>query len=100
MTFERKIIVGLDDIRAVTFERNKCKTRITVPAASLREAPRGCNSCPAVWWSATDVSTNVATSGPAIAGFIQALVTLRVLIRENKENFRLLLEFDEPKGSQ
>ena len=83
MTFERKIIVGLDDIKAVTFEC-KCKARITVPTESLRDTPRACSSCNLVWWSASDLSTNVNTSGPAIMGFIQALVTLRVLIREKE----------------
>jgi ribosomal protein S27E len=98
MTVERRMIVGIDDIKAVTFECLNCKTRTTVPSASLRDVPRTCNSCSTIWWTNADASAHVLISGPASIGFIQAIVTLNVLIRENKMAFRILLEFDEPKA--
>jgi len=96
MTFERKIVVGLDDIKAITFECAKCKTRTTVPADSLREIPGACNSCNAIWLI-KDMPTYVSTSGPAPIALIQAIGRMRILIQESKETFRILLEFEEPK---
>jgi hypothetical protein len=51
-----------------------------------------------VWWSARDVSTNTSTSAPAPIGFIQALIVLRALIRDNKDDFRIFLEFDDSEN--
>lgn len=96
MTFERTIVVGLDDIKAVTFECKACKARTTILPDSLRELPRACNSCNAVW-RVDPLITNVTTSGPAATAFVQAIVTMRILIRENKDAFRILLEFAEPE---
>jgi len=98
MTFEHKMIVGLDDIKAITFECKACETRTTIPANKLTEAPHACSSCNAVWWSAQDIRMGafVTTSGPAIAALIQAIVTLRVLMSENKNNFKVLFEFEQP----
>jgi hypothetical protein len=53
-----------------------------------------------VWWSIRDVSTNTSTSAPAPIGFVQALITLRAMIRDNKDAFRILLEFDESENSE
>jgi hypothetical protein len=98
MTFEHKTVVGLDDIKAVTFECNVCKTRTTVPTENLKEAPHACNSCNTVWWNAQDIRMGafVTTSGPAIVALIQAIITMRVLMGENKNNFKILFEFEEP----
>ena len=98
MTVERKILVGIGDIKAVTFECLKCHARTTVPSNSLREIPSACSSCNTVWY--VDIKKHVTTSGPAEQAFIDAIRTLQDLIREKKEPFRILLEFDAPKASQ
>jgi hypothetical protein len=98
MTLEHRMIVGIDDIKAITFECLNCKTRTTVPVSSLRSVPQACGSCNAVWWTGADVASNVSTSGPAAIGFIQAIVTLKIMIREKKDAFRILLEFDDPRA--
>jgi hypothetical protein len=97
MTFEHRMIAGLNDIKAVTFECNECQTRTSIPINKLGEAPRGCNSCKAVWWSAQTVQSGayVTTSGPAIVGLVQAIVTMRVLMREKKDTVKILFEFEE-----
>ena len=78
MTFEHQLIAGLDDIKAVTFECGSCKTRTTIPIEKLTEAPRACNSCSAIWWSAQDIRMGafVTTSGSAVVGLVQAIVDL------------------------
>jgi hypothetical protein len=96
VTSEHKLVVGVDDIKAVTFECLSCETRISIPFEKLNTPPRACSSCNAIWWSGQDISTNVSTSGPAILGLIQALVTIRVLMREKKNNCRILFELEEP----
>ena len=96
MTGEHRMIAGIDDIRAVTFQCLSCKTRTTVPADSLREVPRQCTSCNAVWWRGDEIATHVSTSAPAATAFIQAIRTLTIMKREKKDAFRIFLEFDEP----
>lgn len=96
MTFERKIVVGLDDIKAITFECAKCKTRTTVPADSLRGVPTECNSCNSIWL-VKNIPAYVSTSVPAEMALMHAIGRMRILIQEGKETFRILLEFDEPK---
>ncbi len=98
MTVERRMIVGIDDIRAVAFQCSACKTRLTIPADSLREVPRQCTSCNAVWWRGDEITTHVSTSGPAAMAFIQAIRTLAVMMRLKKDAFRIFLELEEPKS--
>jgi hypothetical protein len=98
MTIERRTSLGLDDIKAVTFECGQCKARTTTPVTSLKLPPQTCASCNSVWWSGRDVATNTSTSAPAPVGFIQALIVLRALIRDNKDDFRILLEFDDSEN--
>lgn len=95
MTRQHRVIVGLEDIVAVTFECTSCRSRISFPASSIpREPPRICPTCNRSWWSSTELSTNVSTSAPALVSLMQAIVTLRVLLRENQESVKVLLEFD------
>jgi hypothetical protein len=89
---ERILSVGLDDIRAVTFECGTCKTRITKPAAGLQTPPQKCDSCGTRWWNTSDLAQHVSTTGPALLSFVQALSKLRADITI----FRVLLEFEEP----
>ena len=42
VTFERKIVVGLEEIRAISFECHKCKSRLTVSPDDLRDIPAAC----------------------------------------------------------
>ena len=98
MTVERRMIAGIDDIRAVTFQCSSCKTRITIPADSLREVPRQCTSCNALWWRGDEFATHVSTSGPAAMALVQAIRTLAIMIRDNQDAFHIFLEIEEPKS--
>jgi hypothetical protein len=98
MTFERRMIAGIEDIKAVVFQcgDKKCKVRTTVPVDALREVPRACPSCNLPWNQDATVQ-HVNTSAGAPVALVQAIVTMRVLQREGKEeNFKILFEFDEP----
>jgi hypothetical protein len=100
MAIERKIVVGIDDIKAVTFQCSSCGARTPVPISSLSEVPQQCNSCQTIWWRSNDFATHVTTSGPAATAFIQAIRVLAALIRDKKDTFRILLEFEEPKEAK
>ena len=97
MTIERRMIVGIDDIKAVTFECSKCGARTPIAVGSLREVPPQCPSCNEVWWRNNDFTTHVTTSGPVATAFIQAVRVLAAITGDKKDTFRILLEFDEPK---
>jgi hypothetical protein len=94
MTLKQRMTAGIDDIVAITFECSACKCRTTIPTASLIDVPRQCASCSRVWWRGNDVASNVSTSGPAGMALVQAIRTLKVLMREGKDTFRILLEFE------
>lgn len=98
MTFEHKIVVGVGDIKAVTFECNACKSRTTIPVEKLQGIPSACSLCPAVW-HIKDPSKSVSASGPAELAFIQSIVTIRTLIREKKDTVTILLEFEAPHAN-
>ena len=98
MTIERRMIVGIDDIEAVTFQCLSCNAKATTPVSSLSEVPRQCKSCNAVWWRENEFASHVSTSGPAAMAFVQAIRTLTIMMREQKHAFLILLEFKEPKA--
>ncbi|MGD0471556.1 MAG: hypothetical protein ABSA54_24535 [Terriglobales bacterium] len=97
MTFENKIVVGLNDIKAVIFECSNCRARICVSPDKV-QIPKECPSCNKGWRSAEKQSFLSDTSQEM--NFIDALAKLRVL--ETKPlPFRILLEFEEePKAGQ
>lgn len=95
MTRERKMVVGLDDIQAITIQCCNCNVRLTLPIAKIRDIPRACNHCNTVWWTSSEIGQNFNTEMPASQALIGAIHTLRMLMREKKESYRILLEFDE-----
>ena len=94
MTVERRLVVGLGDIRAVTFECKSCSARLTL--APDKVDPDGltrCPSCGTTWWT-TPTSGKVMTPNSRIFTFLSAIGPMRELQAEI--GFTLLLEFDEP----
>jgi hypothetical protein len=87
----------MEDIKAVTFYCASGDARTPVPISSLSEVPQHCNSCKAVWWRSNDFATHVTTSGPAATDSVQAIRTFAAMTRDNKNTFRIVLEFEEPK---
>jgi len=92
MTVERKITVGLGDIKAVIFECRTCRTRVSVPAGDVK-IPHAC-PCGKQW--TPDVLESVETPKFPYSKFCTALKQCRVL-QENEAPFTILLEFDAPE---
>lgn len=90
MTFENKIVVGLDDIKAVTFECAKCKTRLTLLPDMIR-IPAHCNQCGQEWLNGNP-NTYDAVASPYV-NFIRGIGEIRTLQRNNPP-FKILLEFE------
>jgi hypothetical protein len=99
MTSERRLIVGFDDLKAVAFQCKNCGARISIQAKSLRDVPLACASCNVRWRTigAGQAQGQGMTAESAAVTLIESIVILRVLIRNDQDLFRVLLEFEEPK---
>lgn len=93
MTIERKIIVGLEDIKAVTFECDVCHSRITMNPNKAHEIPFQCAECKKSWHP-LPMQTDGTIASPFFT-FLDALAKLRMVGPKNA-GFQILLEFEEP----
>jgi hypothetical protein len=96
MTIERKVIVGVEDVKAVIFECKGCKARVTISPDGAR-IPQRCPNCQEQWLSSS-VSTT-STSLSAYVAFLESLGKMREKALETNgewPKFRILFEFDEP----
>jgi hypothetical protein len=91
MTFERKIVAGLGDIKAVSFECKRCLARLTVSPDKM-ELPMQCPAC-RERWVFTSGDYNAVSASP-YENFITSLGRVRLLLA-NGAPFRILLEFSE-----
>jgi hypothetical protein len=94
MTIERRMMMGLDDIRAVSFQCDHCKFRITMFPDDIKEIPKNCPSNHR-WISGEPEATVI----PPLLKFSDGLAKLRTFIGKKALGFSILLEFDEPKAS-
>jgi hypothetical protein len=97
MTIERKIIVGLDDIRAICFECLKCGTRVALRPGSIKEIPLSCQHCSVEWIPRrTGIEARMSS---AFEDFVISIERIMSLTKEGmtQTTFRILLEFDEPR---
>ena len=106
---EQKIVAGLSDIKAVTFEcsvGDKCRARLTVPfiitttteenaVPTKLRIPKKCPSCLEDWISDGGESSNQPVT-PEIA-FVSALETVKELQAKARTRFRIFLEFEIPQ---
>jgi hypothetical protein len=97
MTFERKIVVGLEDIASISLEcaNDKCKRRITFSPDERTQIPHAC-SCGHKW-----IPSNVTvpfTSTESLLGiFLQVVERMRAINSANPYGVRILLEYKEPE---
>ncbi len=96
VTFERKIVVGLEEIRAITFECHKCKSRLTVSPDDIRDIPAACPHCNFSWRLPEDTSAASVGSPPKTFAF--GIRELKIRFGADVIGFKILLEFDEPGG--
>lgn len=97
MTVERKIVVGLEDIKAISLECKTCHARLTVTPEKI-SVPKACKSCNIDWFPCGMASNHVTTSAPAPMVLANAIQRMRTLTEESAIGFILLLEFEEPKS--
>src|SRR5258708_22322901 len=95
MTIERKIVVGLDDIKAIVFECPNCHSRLAVSPDKVDLFPQRCSRCPQQWVFQDPSPYTSADS--SLSNFLRSITELRVLIKSCAMGVRVLLEFDEPK---
>lgn len=87
MTYEHKIVVSLDEIRAVVFECNTCKSRTAISPANLLAIPENCPN--GHLWQRTGLGHTGA--------WVTSLKHFSDPVYE-KSGFKILLEFEEPKS--
>jgi len=94
VTFERKIVVGLEEIRAISFECHQCKTRLTVSPDDIRDIPTACPHCSFSWRLPEDAKAGPVAS--AAKNFAFGISELKIRFGADVIGFKILLEFDEP----
>ena len=87
MVVERKLVVGLDDIKRVYFECKECQARSVFSPRSLQRVPRNCQGC-----NAPFILTPVYEESLAVK-FIDSLQTMK---KATDTKLRILFELDEP----
>jgi hypothetical protein len=92
MTVERRLLVGLEDIKAVAFQCDSCKFRITMSPDDIRELPKNCPN--GHRWI---IGEPEVTSVPTLIKFAELLAALRKLRAQKVLGYSVLFEFDEPK---
>ena len=100
MTFERRIIVSLGDIKYISYECKKCEAKISIsPDAGLSAPPR-CPQCKDNW---LPESTNAPSprygyeeQQSSVMRFARAVGAMRNPEIGNSYGFRILLEVAEP----
>ena len=96
MTIENRIVVGLDDIKAVTFEcgERDCGARVSLPPDRAKVPPK-CPQCGHEWLPA---KPEIVTDAPALpyARLCDAVreVRLRLSDKTLQSRFKILLEFE------
>jgi hypothetical protein len=95
VTFEHKIVVGLEEIRAISFECHQCKTRLTVSPDDIRAIPTACPHCNFSWRLPKDEQAGPPGSPPK--NFAFGIKELKIRFTAEVIGFTILLEFDEPK---
>jgi hypothetical protein len=97
MTVERKIVVGLEDLKALIFECKNCGARVVV-SPERAEIPRSCPACPQQWLPTPP--PKIESTASVHANFVEAVGKIRGLESSSGNQwpkFRVLLEFDEPE---
>jgi hypothetical protein len=97
MTFEHKIVASLADIRAISYECNGCRARVTFSPDKFIEPTNICFQCRNPWQEKLATAVPNFSADLAVARFIKSLNVLRTLFQEGSMGFTIILEFEEPK---
>lgn len=94
MTFERMIVVGLEDIAAISLECNKCRQRITFGPDARPSIPHTCSCGHTLIPSDELISFNSKDS--LLGVFLQVVERIRTVNKTNPFGVRILLEYKDP----
>ena len=94
-TFERKVVVGLEEIRAISFECHQCKTRLTVSPDDIRNIPTACPHCNFSWRLPEE--SQVGPVAPPAKSVAFDISELKIRYGDDVIGFKILLEFEEPR---
>lgn len=96
MTLEHRLIVGLEDIKAVTLECKKCGARLSTSPDEVQDYTLyKCGACMHPWLSDSTKHAHLRTA--TLAVFIGSLSGARATVPEDAVGVRVLLEFDIPR---
>lgn len=100
MTVERRLLLGLADIFAVTFECKRCGVRLTLaPDKVSVDALQRCPGpgCSAEWVNGAQATPHGRSHGGSMARFLAALPLARESQAEGGDaKVRIFFEFQEP----
>jgi hypothetical protein len=89
VTFEHKILAGFEEIQAVVFECNTCKTRVSIP---VKEFTSGSISCPKKHgWTTGNLAIDRLNGVDAFAMLVAHFGNSAF---QEQSGFRILLDFD------
>jgi hypothetical protein len=99
MTIERKLIFGLDDIKAIVFECCACHSRVSISPQIGRQMriPSECPQCQAKWSLLDPVKYGDQVATPHV-NFVTSIQRLMAFTEETTKasGFTVLLELQEP----
>jgi hypothetical protein len=102
MTPERRILIGIEDIKSISLECNQCKVRLSYSPDEMIDLPQTCpNSlCRSVWNPSNTKAAPTEFDAPATVRLLRAIDRVKQEERAIKANslgqgFRILLGLDE-----
>jgi hypothetical protein len=93
MTFEHRVICGLEEIKAIVFECKECKARVSLDARETKKPPATCPN--GHHWDWNVYLGYGSTESPYVA-LLSALTKLTEPGLKDV-GFKVFLEFEEPK---
>jgi hypothetical protein len=88
--------VGLEDIRVISFECNKCKARITFSPKEFVDVPFRCHQCRSVWRN--DAKSKHELANSAFVKLMESMNSILTHYEEGAVGFKVLFEFEEPRA--
>jgi hypothetical protein len=95
VTFEHRLLVGFEDIKAVVFECNVCKTRTSIPLSEFKRPPLSCPQQHA--WEPNGLTIESMPVFRALATLFESLVRKDF---QGQTGFKVYLEFTCTKSEQ
>jgi hypothetical protein len=93
MTFEHRIVCGIEEVKAITLECKECKARVSLNPANTMRPPDKCPNGHAWDWNVY-LGYN-STESPFVALFSSLKKLADPALKEI--GFRLFFEFEKPK---